>query len=540
MRSSPQPRTQRTLIPARLSRIAAVLVLATSCVARSHVATQSHELRIADWTEPTSLNPLLAHDQDTIGLDLLFVQTLVGLSRGNRLVPILVTRVPTRANGDVSPDGRTIVYHLRAGVRFGDGRPLTSSDVAFTFHAIMDPRNPVLSQDAYRRIASLTTPDPNTVVVRLRAPWNAAVRELFAESDFAFGILPAHAFTSTAVQGAPWEEHAFGTGPFRVTRWRRGDSITLERNPYFSPRPKLAGVVLRLIPDLNAAMVAVRSNEADLTRVQASRVAELPQSAALRLVKTPINGIDYVLLQTVAPPTSDARVRIAIAKAIDIPLLERPLHGLNPPAGAFLPPVLAWHDGNLAPVAANDAAAAAELDTAGWHLQHGIRTKDGVPLEVLIVTQSGTGSSAATIVQRALANVGIQAAIKAFPTSAFNGPDGPLRTGRFNISLAAWIGGADPEQSVIFACDQIGPNGNNISRFCDRDFEAAFADQAIAPSDARRARDFLEMQKIVYHRLPVIPLDYVTFVDAARPGVTGFARNMLGYPVDAETWDVRR
>ena len=167
----------------------------------AHQATP-HQLRSPIGRSPISLNPLLAHDQDTIGFDLLFVETLVGLSRDNKLVPILLTRVPSRSNGDISADGRTIVYHLRPNARFADGTMLTSADVAFTYRAIMDPRNPVLSQDAYLRIESLSTPDAHTVVIRLRSPWNAAVRELFAQSDFAFGILPAHAFAGTSLQRA--------------------------------------------------------------------------------------------------------------------------------------------------------------------------------------------------------------------------------------------------------------------------------------------------------------------------------------------------
>lgn len=165
-----------------------LLALACAACSRAGEPRQAHVLRIADWSEPTSLNPLLAHDQDTIGLDLLFCQTLVGLSQDNKLVPILLRRVPTRANGDISADGKTIVYHLRSNVRFADGQLLTSRDVVFTYRAVMDPRNPVLSQDAYRRIAALAAPDARTVVVHLRSPWNAAVRELFAQSDFAFGV----------------------------------------------------------------------------------------------------------------------------------------------------------------------------------------------------------------------------------------------------------------------------------------------------------------------------------------------------------------
>ncbi|HYL26493.1 MAG TPA: peptide ABC transporter substrate-binding protein [Candidatus Nitrosotalea sp.] len=515
------------------------LLAAVTCTACSHASPPpAHVLRIADWSEPSSLNPLLARDQDTIGFDLLFAQTLIGLSAGNKLVPVLVTRVPSRENGDISDDGRNIVYHLRPGIRFADGHVLTSRDVAFTYRAIMDPRNPVLSSDAYRRIASLTTPDDRTVVVRLRSPWNAAVRELFAQSDFAFGILPAHAFVSTVLQHASWEEHAFGTGPFRVTQWRRGDRVILERNPFYAPKPKLERIELRLIPDLNGVVVALRAGEADVARLTAVQVPQAAAIPGMRVIPTPINGADYLTLQTTAPPTDDVRVRHAIADATNLEEIEKAFHRLNPLAGAFLPPVLEWHDAALLPVAENGRAAGAELDAAGWRLQGGVRAKNGAPLEVLIVSQTGLSGEFTAIVQRELAAVGIRATIKSFPAQIFNGPDGPLRTGHFNIASQGWIGGADPEQSITFACSQIGPNGNNIARFCDKEFERAFADQAVTPDQRRRAADFRAMQRIVYDRLPVISVDYIRFFDAVSNRVSGFARNMLGFPVNAENWDV--
>jgi peptide/nickel transport system substrate-binding protein len=527
------------MISRRLRAFAPALALAACSHSGGAQQTAPHELRIADWTDPSSLNPLLAHDQDTIGFDLLFVQTLVGLSRDNRLVPILLTRVPSRGNGDISADGRTIVYHLRPNVRFADGKTLTSADVAFTYRAIMDPSNPVLSQDAYRRIASLRTPDAHTVVIRLRSPWNAAVRELFAQSDFAFGILPAHAFAGTSLLRAPWEAHAFGSGPFYVTQWRRGDRIVLEPNPYFSPRPKLARIELRMIPDLNAVVVAVRSGEVDAGRIGAHQVPEASADPHLRVLATDINGMNYLTLQTTAPPTDDIRVRRAIAYALDVPLLERSAHNLFERGAAFLPPVLKWHDASLTPIVANPRAAASELDAAGWKLQGETRVKDGAPLAMLFVEPAGSGSEVGPIVQQELHAAGIQTTIKTFPATSFNGPNGPLRTGRFNITFQGWIGGADPEQTVTFACSQIGPNGNNIARFCDRGFEAAFEDQAVTSSDRQRGDDFGTMQRVVYERLPAVPLDYLRFFDVVNARVTGFGRNMLGYPVDAETWDAK-
>ncbi|MGC2405582.1 MAG: peptide ABC transporter substrate-binding protein [Candidatus Cybelea sp.] len=519
-------------------RIALLLLAGVAC-SRVGGVRQAHVLRVADWSEPSSLNPLLAHDQDTIGLDLLFCQTLVGLSRDNKVVPILVTRVPGRANGDVSADGRTIIYHLRPDVRFADGQPLTSRDVVFTYRAIMDPRNPVLSQDSYRRIASLAAPDAHTVVVHLRSPWNAAVRELFAESDYAFGILPAHAFAGTAVQRAPWEEHAFGSGPFRVTQWRRGDRLILEPNPYFSPRPKLTRIEFLMIPNLNSVVIALRSGEVDLARVTEVQVPDSASITGVRVITTPINGMAYLTLQTAAVPTDDARVRRAIADALDLAVIEKAFHQLDPLGGAFLPPVLPWHDAQLPPLSQNESAASSELNAAGWREQGTERSKDGAPLAVLIVSQSGLSSEFTTIVQRELTAVGMRASIKTFPASEFNGPDGPLRSGRFNIAAQGWIGGADPEQSVTFSCSQVGSNGSNISRFCDRRFEAAFDDQAVTPDERRRAADFRTMQRIVYRNLPVIPIDYTRYFDAVNVRVTGFARNMLGYPVNAQGWDVK-
>jgi peptide/nickel transport system substrate-binding protein len=527
-----------------VKRFAVLLVITLAldaCVRGAGTATRpAHELRIADPSDPSSLNPLLAHDQETIGFDLLFVQTLVGLSADNRLVPILVTRVPSRTNGDVSPDGRTIVYHLRRHLRFADGKPLTSADVAFTYRAIMDPRNPIVGVEAYRRIASLVTPDPYTVLIRLRAPWNAAVADLFAQSDFTFGILPTHAFPSTELQNATWEGHAFGSGPFRVTQWRRGDRIILEPNPYYSPRPKLSRIELRMIPDNETALTGVRTGEIDVAEVQPPQFWEARSISGIRRIGTDANGFQYVALRTNQAPTNDLRVRRAIADALDLSFIRSLFHDVYPVAAAFLPPVFAWHDRFLSPIQQNRAAAARELDAAGWHWQHGVRMKGGVPLEVALVRQGqGSGSPFSAAVQAQLAAVGMRVSIKSYPVALFFALNGPLRTGRFNLSAYGWVGGSDPEQSVVFSCDQIGPNGANVQRFCDPGFEAAFHDQAVTTDEGRRARDFAVMQRVVYDRLPVIPLYYSRFLDVTSARVTGFARNMLGYPVNAETWDAK-
>lgn len=496
-------------------------------------------MRIADNADPSSLNPLLAHDQDTIGYDLLVTQTLVGLSAENRLVPLLVTRVPSRANGDISADGKRIIYHLRRGVRFADGAEFTSADVAFTFRAIEDPRNPVESEDAYRRIASLQTPDRYSVVLLLKQRWNAAVAELFAQADFAFGILPAHAFTSTDVTRAQWNERPFGTGPFRVVQWERANRIVLEPNPYYRPHPKLRRLVFMLIPTTQASLVALSAHGADVTEITSAQVPDARRIPDARVIVTPVNGVYMLMMQSTNPPLDDARVRRAIDAAIDPQAIVRGSFNTLRPADSFLPDLFAWHDPAPNATPASPRRVADELTAAGWQKSRGRWTKNGNPLNVTITLAPERGTWMQVIEQEQLRRAGIEAELKPYSLALFNAPNGPLRSGRFSLAAAQWIGAADPEQSVIFACSQRGPDGNNSMNYCNPRFEALFEDQAITPNPQRRRRDFIEMQRIVRADAPIVPITFQSNVDVVNDRVSGFRRNMLMYPIDAEIWDVR-
>lgn len=510
-------------------------VCAASACAR--LLSEPHVLVIADDVDPTSLNPLLAHDQDTIGYDLLFAQTLVGLDARNRLVPVLLRRVPSRDNGDISPDGRTIVYHLRPGERFADGSELTAADVAFTFRAILDPRNPVESVDAYRRVAWLRTPDRYTVVVRLKKRWNAAVADLFAQADFAFGILPAHAFASTDVTHAPWNRAPFGTGPFRVVRWERADRIVLGRNPFYRPTPRLREIVLALIPTTQSSLLALSTRAVDVSEIAPSQIPDARRIAGARIVVTPVNGAYLLMMQTTVPPTNEPRVRRAIADAIDRGEIARATFGVLPAADSFLPPVFVWHDSGS--VANDPTAAARELLAAGWRRIGGRWMKNGRLLSVTIALAPERGTGMQVIEQEQLRRAGIDAQLKPYPASLFNAPGGPLRSGNFTLAAAQWIGAADPEQSVIFACSQRGPDGNNAMKYCNLRFDALFEDQARTSDPLRRRRDFIAMQQIVRSDVPAVPIVFVSNVDVVRDRVIGFRRNMLMYPVDPEMWDTR-
>jgi len=520
-------------------RLAGLLTVLAALAGCAHAQPRGHDLRLALAIDPTSLSPLVAFDQNQIALDQFWCQTLVGLDEHNRFIPILLTRIPSRANGDVSADGTRIVYHLRRDVRFADGAPLTSADVAFTYRAILDPSNAAVG-DAYRRIASLAAPDAHTVVVRLRAPWSAAVHVLFAQADFAYGILPAHAFASTHVTGSPWEQRAFGSGPFRVVAWHRGESIELAPNPFFRPRPKLARIVVRIIPDQTAAFNALRTHDVDAAELNPDNVREASAISDLRVVRTPENGMRALYLQTAAAPTNDPRVRRAIAYALDTSALSKAWHGVYPAADSVFPaPVVTWQEPALPAYPHDLSFAGRELDAAGWGLRGQTRFKAGLPLTFLLAFEEGHAdvSRIAVLAQEQLAQLGAEVTVKGFPANLFTSPAGPLRTGRFAMTPAALIGGSDPEQSLNLLCGQAQDGGTNYSRYCSPRLESLFADQLRAATDARRNRDFGGIARVVRDEVPLVPLYDLVYLEGVDRRVTVYRRNMLRYPVRPEEWD---
>jgi peptide/nickel transport system substrate-binding protein len=536
MRGVPERRSFRCAL-ALIASLAALIGCSRTSTLPSGPA---HVLRIAYAGDPGSLVPLIAIDQEIIAIDTLFCQPLVGLSAGNRMVPILVTRVPSRSNGDISPDGQRITYHLRRGVRFADGVEFTSADVAFTYRAILDPSNRTTSIEPYRRIVALLTPDRYTVVVRLHSPWNAAVAVLFAEADYVFGILPKHAFAGTKVVGSPWEDAPFGTGPFRVVRWRRGDRIVFEPNRFYSPQPKLRQIVLQIVPNLNSNFVTLRSGAVDVGTLTPENAEQAAHLASLRVLRVPENGTGLLYMQTRTSPTSDVHVRRAVAFALDYAALADAWLHQYPSAASFLPPpIVTWKGVAVSPYPHDVAAANRELDAGGWRMENGTRTRNGVPLGGLIGANSEDPINVriATLVQSQLAAIGMHLAIKSEPVRIWFSPGGLLRNGEAAIVTQSWVGGSDPEQSLNLRCVQAVPGDANHSFYCSQTFEALFDDQARTPSKEQRERDFDAMQTLIHRDVPVIPLFYEQRLLGVSKRVSGYRINMLWIPVEPEKWD---
>ncbi len=164
--------------------------------------------------------------------DGLIFSELITIDDKGREVPDLAQTVLTQANGGISKNGLTITYRLRPNAKWHDGARVTSRDVKFTWQAVMNRSNNVLSHLGYAEVASMDTPDDRTVVMHLKRVFPPAIDTIFGESDQPYRILPEHLLAKYPnLNSVPFNAAPVGSGPFKFARWERNDRIVLDANP---------------------------------------------------------------------------------------------------------------------------------------------------------------------------------------------------------------------------------------------------------------------------------------------------------------------
>ena len=508
--------------------IALLVALAAGCARSGGRWGTPGEVRIGYLGTIYTLDPLIAFGQRLIDLTQLYTQPLVGIGPDSRAIPILCTAIPSVRNGGISRDGLTITYHLRH-VRFADGVPLTSRDVAFTYHAILDPRNPITEADPYRRIAALETPDPYTVRIHLKAPWSGAIYELFAASDYVFGILPAHAFANDTelAHAVAWNAKPFGTGPFVVTQWNRGDSVVFDPNPYAWQKPNLHRIIVKMIADENTAYIDLLAHNIDFTDITYDQIAQAKNEPSIALVPIPRNNVDSIELQTEHLP--DVDVRKAIAYAIDRAAIAKTIyHGESALATTEIRRSFrnTTRRSNRFPM----------IRRAPVRCLRGVTSLHASRSTCRRIPTRASRRSSKRISARSASMQRLTVRRRACSTR--RRPRAACSTTASSIwRSAAGTAGSTPKRRSR-GCANRAPHGPNVARWCDAQYDAAFAAQQRILDPAARTKQFWIMQQRIAAELPVIVLVERTEFEAVNPALRGFAPNMLYNFGQTEDWSL--
>jgi peptide/nickel transport system substrate-binding protein len=514
-----------------------------------HPWTRPGILRIAIQQDVKSLNPLLnSNTTDAFIANLMFEPLLSADDKGDP-VPILATQVPTLENGGISKDGLTITYHLRKNVQWTDGVPVTSKDVKWSWEAIMNPNNNVISRHGYDEIKSVDTPDDYTVVVHLKQKFAPFVNTFFAMSDQPFPVAPAHVLDKYPnINQIPFDnEPTVSDGPFRFAEWVRGDHITLVRNDgFFLGKPGLKQIVIKIVPDENTSVNLLRTHGIDyMFQASMDTYPAIKTIPDIRDVFVNVNGYYDIRLNLSRPYLKDPLVREAIAYAIDKKeLVATNTYGTQTMATEDIPDWMWAFDPHVASTPYDPARARALLTQAGWLPgPGGIRQKAGQPLILVMVTNNSnaTRRRLSVQIQAMLRQVGINAEIKYYPGQMLFAPAGMggiLQLGEFDLSIDGWYAGTDPDDSAQFLCQDIPPGGYNYQRYCNPEMQAA-QQMALTHYDrATRKIAYSKIEHLLARDNPMIFLWWLRQQEPISVDFKGFDPNPVVESWNAWQWSI--
>jgi peptide/nickel transport system substrate-binding protein len=497
---------------------------------------KSGVLRIAIEQDVKTLNPILASSTVDVFVQRLLFEPLISADVHGVPVPMLAQSVPSVANGGISRDGLTVVYHLRHSPHWTDGTAVTSDDIKFSWSAIVSPRNDAVSSHGYDDVAGIDTPDRFTVIVHLKRRFAPFVNTFFAESDQPYSVVPAHVLRRYRdINQVDFNVNpAVSDGPFKFVSWAHGDRLIFDRNErFFLGAPGLRRIEIRVVPDENTSVNLLRTHEIDfMYQPSVTTYPTIHGIPGVRVVWVDMNGYVGMYFNTSHAPLNDGRVREAITRAIDKNALARTLtYGQEHVASADIPDWM-WASPHLAPLAPDRARTNALLRRAG---------RPTAPLVLITDVANATNRRLAVQIQSMLHAIGIETAIKLYPANFLYAPagmGGVLHGGHFDLAIVPWYAGIDPDNSSQFLCASVPPNGYNDSRYCNPEMEA-FQRAALAAYDQLRRRAvYGKIEALVARDNPIVPFWWMRQQEAVNTDFKGFAPNPVCESWNAWQWSI--
>jgi peptide/nickel transport system substrate-binding protein len=268
-------------------------------------------LTYARQLETVTLNPreIKNGNGDIFADEMLFSPIVRNAPNGKaKIVPGLAEK------WDISKDGMTYTFHLRPGLKYSDGSPLTAEDVAWNLEQFNDPEvNAELAAVAVGMEKAEAT-GPTTVVVKLEHPVAAF---LYNVAIFPAFIIDKQKFEA---EGAAYWKHPVGTGPFKLKEFASGSHITFEKNPYYFERskPYLQTMRWNFVANSNTRVLALKSGESQMADgIPFSQVESLQAEPNLAIQLAEVPNQAMMITNTEKPALADPQVRRAISYALN-------------------------------------------------------------------------------------------------------------------------------------------------------------------------------------------------------------------------------
>jgi len=503
--------TRSSRSPLGVPGLAAVVTLALSaCALEAPPGTAAgsgdHMLRLAETSEYDTLNPL----EYPLGITSKLYDGLVTVGADGVLEPGLATEMP-RPDDDLT----TWEVTLRQDITFSDGSVFDSADVVAAYAAVRDPaRGSWMSAD-YAMIREVVATDARTVRFELAYPYAGLPARL------TLGIPASEALGDTVLDSSLADEPV-GTGPYVLSEWRRGESMTLTaRTDWWGGAPEISRIHLAFVPDENARAQRVRSGDVDGAQLSPRTATQLDGVAGLELVSNPSGDFRAISLPVTLPFFADPKVRIALNLATDREaMVEGILAGHGEPIATPFTPAQGDSYEPAATFPHDPDAAEKLLDGAGWAPgPDGIRAKDGTrfAFTVMYFAEDSLRRDVAQAFASDLSGLGIEVALE--------GVDRPTAVTMMDTKAFVLGGGDmpyDPDTQVFrqlhsdYAGFDTDDAYSNPSGYADEEVDRLLEEARREPDADARAATYRALQETLVANPPMVSVFALEHTYVAR------------------------
>lgn len=432
-----------------------------------------------------------------------------------------------------SDDGLTFTFTLRDGVKFHDGRVLSSADVKYTLDLVFSSNFAKSAsfvegtgENKRSYIKSVDAPDAQTIVVTLTKPWVGLLSNLVP-----IAIIPKDSYDSQ-------KTHPLGSGPFKFISYDNTQQVCdVEAfSEYWEGAPKLQKVRVRVISDMNALQSELQSGRVDIsplpTSLSPDAVKRLEQDPNLQVKAFPGSNVFLLTLNTSSPPLDNVKVRQAIAHSIDRESIIKSLLLGFAKIGHSIIPAESWAYTPGTTYSYDPAKAKQLLNEAGFPDPDGDGPKMRFqkPVVYKVSGSSIAGRQYAGVIQNYLKEVGIPVEIQSPEANTLLDE---LRRGNFQIAYTQWVGGnQDPIfYKDLFATSEIPTEtrpSRNRSRYSNPELDPLL-EEAVNTFDRERGKElYRRIQEIVSRDVPVFPLWYQSNILIGKKNVGNIQVNASG------------
>ena len=483
-------------------------------------------LNLAD-SGPITLDPARASDSDSAMYILQIFGGLVRLDQNLQAMPDIAS------SWDKSQDGKTYTFHLRQGVKFHDGKQVTSSDFKYSWERALNPATQSQTAGTYlndivgasdilagktTQLSGVSTPDNLTLQVNITAPVTYFLDKMAYPTSFVVD-------KSNVASGATWWQHPNGTGPFKLQKWQQDQLVVLQRNDsYYGDKARLAQVSFQL--NSGDPMNLYEQGTIDVSYVNPAYmglVTDPSNSMSKELLAYPELSLYYIGFNTAVPPFDDVNVRRAFCYSVDkAKVVALSTDNVMAAAYGILPPGMPGYNASLQGLTFDPQKAKSMIAASKYG--------DVSKFPPIVLTTSGYGNDISGLLGGVIAdwreNLGVEVTVRQLEPQNYLYA---LNQEKDNLFDQGWIADYPDPQDFLQVLFSTGAQ-YNTGGYSNPTFDSMLTSASVQPDVNARLKMYDDAESIVVGDAAVLPLYFGRSYVVVKPYVKNYMLSPLGYP----------